>query len=157
MVPARCHSVRADGFGRTARVMAALQRRRAIWISCFRLRWSDLADVSWPFRLEAMSATYCNVRITTKCRRPSAVQTRETVVNALIAQFRESLRSNAACAASPRAAAAFEEATHTSWAALRPGTAAVVKISAGLDCEAVSPLGSVAIPGSASSMPQTTA
>ena len=35
-----------------------------------------------------------------------------------------------------------EEATHTSRAALRPGTAAAVKISAGLDCVAVSPLGS---------------
>ena len=32
-------------------------------------------------------------------------------------------------------------------AALRPGTAAEVKISAGLDCEAVSPLGSVVSPG----------
>ena len=60
-----------------------------------------------------------------------------------------SLRSNAACAASPRAAAAMEEATHTSRAALRPVTAAVVKISAGLDCEAVSSsLGSVVMPGS---------
>ena len=39
--------------------------------------------------------------------------------------------------ASPRAAAAMEETTHTFRAAQRPGTAAVVKISAGLDCEAV--------------------
>ena len=39
----------------------------------------------------------------------------------------------------------------------RPGTTAVVKISAGLDCEAVSPLGSVVMPGSASLMPQSTA
>ena len=38
-----------------------------------------------------------------------------------------------------RAAAVLEEATHTSRAALRPGTAAVVKVSAGLDCEAVGP------------------
>ena len=37
------------------------------------------------------------------------------------------------------------------------GTAAVVKISAGLDCEAVSPLGSVAMPGSARFMSETTA
>ena len=51
--------------------------------------------------------------------------------------------TNAARAASPRAAAAMEEATHTSWSALCPGTAAVVKISAGLDCEAVSSLGSL--------------
>ena len=59
----------------------------------------------------------------------------------------ESLRPSAACA-SPRAAAAIEEATHTSRAALRPGTAAVVKTSAGLDCEAVGPLGFVAMPKS---------
>ena len=44
-------------------------------------------------------------------------------------------------------AAAMEEATHTSRAALRPGTAAVLKISAGLDCEAVSPLSSGVMPG----------
>ena len=69
----------------------------------------------------------------------------------------EGLRSNDACAASPRAAAATEEATHTSKAALRPGTAAVVRISAGLNCEAVSLLGSVVMPGSASLTPQTTA
>ena len=37
----------------------------------------------------------------------------------------------------------MEEATHTSRAALRPVIAAVVKISAALDCEAVSLLGSV--------------
>ena len=47
--------------------------------------------------------------------------------------------------------------THTSRAALRPGTAAVVKMSAGLDCVAVSPLGSAAMPGSASFSPHTTA
>ena len=50
----------------------------------------------------------------------------------------------------------MEDATHTSRAALRPGTAEV-KISAGLDCEAVSPLGSVVMPRSASFTPQTTA
>ena len=69
----------------------------------------------------------------------------------------ESLRSNDARAASPRAAAALEEATQTSMAVLRPGTAVVVKISAGLDCDAVSPLGSVVVPGSASFKPHTTA
>ena len=61
------------------------------------------------------------------------------------------------CATSARAAASLEEAKHTSRVALRPETAAVVRISAGLDCEAVSPLGSVVIPGSANFMPQTTA
>ena len=39
-------------------------------------------------------------------------------------------------------------------AALRPGTAAVVKISAGLDSEAVSPLGTVVMSESASFTPQ---
>ena len=41
--------------------------------------------------------------------------------------------------------------------AQRPGTAAVVKRSAGLDCASVSPLGSVVTPGSASFNPPTTA
>ena len=50
-----------------------------------------------------------------------------------------------------------EEATHMSRAALRPGTAAVVKRSAGLDCASVSPLGSVVMPGSASLSPPKTA
>ena len=57
----------------------------------------------------------------------------------------------------PRAAEAIEEATNTSRAAPRPGTAAVVKLSAGLACEAVSPLGSAVMPGSASFKPHTTA
>ena len=38
MIPAKGHSARAGGFGRTARAMTALRRRRAIWISCFHLR-----------------------------------------------------------------------------------------------------------------------
>ena len=33
MMPAKSHSARAEGFGRTVRAMAALRRRRAIWIS----------------------------------------------------------------------------------------------------------------------------
>ena len=37
VMPAKSHSARAKGFGRTARAMAALQRRRAIWISYFHL------------------------------------------------------------------------------------------------------------------------
>ena len=51
----------------------------------------------------------------------------------------------------------WERATQTSRAALRPGTAAEVKISAGLDCEAMSPLGSVVTLVSACSSPHTTA
>ena len=46
------------------------------------------------------------------------------------------------------AAAALEDATHTSGAALRPGTAAVVKRSAGLVVASVSPRGSVTAPSS---------
>ena len=45
-----------------------------------------------------------------------------------------------ACVASPRAAAVLEDATHTSRAALRPGTAAEVKRSASLHCATVSPV-----------------
>ena len=56
-------------------------------------------------------------------------------------------RSKAACAASPRAAAALED---TSRAALRPGSAAVVKISACVDVASVDPHGSVVTPESAS-------
>ena len=57
----------------------------------------------------------------------------------------------------PPRAAAIEEATQTSRAALRPGIAAVVKISVSLDCEEVSPLGSAVMPRSASFKPHTTA
>ena len=65
------------------------------------------------------------------------------------------LRSKEACAAFPRAAA-LVDATHTSREALRRGTAAVVKRSAGLECVSVGPLGSMVIPGSASlSSPKT--
>ena len=97
-------------------------------------------------------------------RPPVRGPNQRAVVNVLLPQFAGlisvcvRLRSDAACAASPRAGgASMEEAMNTSRAALRPGTAAVVRISAGLDCEAVSPLGSVVMPGSASFMPQTTA
>ena len=37
-IPAKSHSARAVGFGRTARAMAVLRGRRAIWISCSHLR-----------------------------------------------------------------------------------------------------------------------
>ena len=59
----------------------------------------------------------------------------------VVRQF--SIRRKRCLRVSPRAAAALEEATHTSRAALRPGTAAVVKRSACLDCVPVSLLGSV--------------
>ena len=60
-------------------------------------------------------------------------------------------------AASPRAAAAMEEATRTSRAALRLGTAGVVKRSVNLDCVSVSPLGFVVISVPASLGPPKTA
>ena len=66
------------------------------------------------------------------------------MVNALVTQVWDYIP------ASPRAAATLEKATHTSKAALRPGTRAVVKISAGLECGPVSPQGLVVVPGSAS-------
>ena len=45
------------------------------WLLCgaeepFLLRWSDFADICWPFRLEAMSAAHCHVRVTAGCGRP---------------------------------------------------------------------------------------
>ena len=86
MIPARSHSAPPGGFGRTARVMAALWRRRVFWISSFHLCWSDFADISWPMRLDAMSAAYCSVRVTAGCGRPSALQTRESMVKALVAR-----------------------------------------------------------------------
>ena len=55
------------------------------------------------------------------------------------------------------AAAALEDATHTSRAVLCLGTTAVLQISAGQDCVSVSPLGSVVIPGTASLGPPQTA
>ena len=48
---------------------------------------------------------------------------------------------------SPVAAAALGEATQTSRAALRPWTAAIVKISAGRDADDVRPLGLVVTAG----------
>ena len=103
-------------------------------------------DFVCPSVLEgaAMSGAHCGVRMTAECRRPSAVQTRSGRRRLLCEVLR-----NAASAASLCAAAALEDATNTSRAALRPGTSAAVKISAGLDCASVSPLGSVLIPGSA--------
>ena len=110
MVPARSHSARAEGFGRTARVMAVLRRRRVLSIRVY-------------VCVEAIGDFIPVVRLF----------------------------------ASPRAAARLGEATHTSRAALRLGTAAVVKRSAGPDCVVVSPLGSVVMPGSASFNPPKTA
>ena len=133
MIPVRSHSARAEGFGRTARVMAALRRRRALWISCFHLRWSDFVDICWPLRLDAMSAAYCSVRVTAGCTSLRFLACSGSVSDQKLPALRppEPLR--------------------------RTGTVAVVRRSAGLDCVSVSPLGSVVMPGSASFSPPHTA
>ena len=58
-----------------------------------------------------------------------------------------SLRWKAAFAALPSAMAAFGLAIQTSRAALRPGTAAVVKMSVALESASVKPRGSVVTEG----------
>ena len=125
------------------------------------------ALVHCPSLLAAMNARRCvfvtsdsSTGVKTTLPMPSEpVPTLKMAIGSQLIRSAESQskRSNAACAASPRAAAAMEEATHTSRAALCPGTAAVVRISAGLDCASVSPLGPVARPGSAYFKPHSTA
>ena len=66
---ARSHSTRADGLGRTARVMAA-PRWRAIQISRFHLCWRAFADTCCPLWRASVSAAYCMVRVTAGCGRP---------------------------------------------------------------------------------------
>ena len=48
--PASSHYTRADVFGKTARVIAALRRSRAICTSCSHLCWKAFADIGCPFR-----------------------------------------------------------------------------------------------------------
>ena len=93
------------------------------------------------------SAACCRVRVPAGCGPNICCPDSGAENDALTPEIR---KFDVCSAASPRAAAALEEATHTSRAALRPGTAAIVKKkrSAGLDCASVSPLGSVEIPGS---------
>ena len=94
-------------------------------------------------------------------RSPAAVQTKglkamcAALSSSISLRYRLSFRLNAAVAASP-IAAAFGEAMHTSKAAPRPGTAAYVKMSAGLEVRVVSPRGSVVTDGSANLKPLTT-
>ena len=94
-----------------------------------------------------------------RVRPPICCPNKRAVVNKLLPQFAEfiSVMRQPPAQHLPGLPLQWEEATHTSRAALRPGKAAVVRISAGLDCEAVSLVGSVVMPGSASFMPQTTA
>ena len=102
----------ADVLGRTAGVIAALRRRWAIWISCFRLCWTAFADFCCPLRHDGMSAAYCKARVTAGCSWPSAVQTTRRCTIPWARKSGISLRkwivfrAKAACAASPRAAAA---------------------------------------------------
>ena len=59
----RNHCSLACVSGKTARVMAARLRRRAIRNSC----WRAFADICCPLRHDAMSAAYCKVRVTAGC------------------------------------------------------------------------------------------
>ena len=129
-------------------------------ISC-RQRRSKLGESAAPSLLAAKLAAYFSVRVTAGWGRASAVHTsgRNTMPalasSGIATLYRRSLRLNAAAAASPAAADEFGEAMHTSKAALRPGTAAVVRISAGLSCVLVGPVGSVRTLESASRKPST--
>ena len=135
MMPAESHSARAEGFGRTARAMAALRRRRAIWISCFHLRRRDMLPTN---------AVRCGMmRCLLHTEASECCPDKGTIVNILLPQFSDVI-------------SVMRQFTFAR-AALRPGTAAVVRLSAGLDRVSVSPLGLVVMPGSESFMPQTTA
>ena len=130
MTPAKSHSAVAEGLGRTARghgcpplqegVTSPTDVARCNWRRC-------LLRTEVVFEWEQVSASHPLSRL--------ADGDAFSAVGVLLFLF---------CSASaydqmppaphtPRAAAAVEEATHTSRAALRPGTAAVVKISAGLE------------------------
>ena len=98
-------------------------------------------------RQDATSAAYCRVRVTAGCGRPSAVHREFDACNVRFYDQRP-------LAQRPRELLLY---TQISRAALRPGTAAVVKRSASLDCASVSPLGSVVMPGSARLSPPKTA
>ena len=100
----------------------------------FNLVFPSVLELSLSFVVHCgmlqLSAAYCMVRVTAGCGRPSAFQTsgRYTMPCApkcgiSIRQW-DVFRSKTACAASPQAAA-LDDATHTSRAALRPGTEAV--------------------------------
>ena len=76
MIPERGRSARAEGFRRTARVMAALGEEE---LSEFRVEVISLTFVGlcgWKRCLPA----HCNVRVTGGCGRPAAIQTRGTIV-----------------------------------------------------------------------------
>ena len=79
MMPAESHSARAEGFGRTARAMAALRRRRAIWISCFHLRRRDMLPTN---------AVRCGMmRCLLHTEASECCPDKGTIVNILLPQF----------------------------------------------------------------------
>ena len=94
------------------------------------------ADLCCSFQQAAMSAAYCIVCVTawSTIGCPNQWSIRRLALAGLRIFLRQSdvFRSEAACAASLRAAAALEDATQTSRAAPCLKTAAVAKISAGL-------------------------
>ena len=121
-IPARSHSARAEGLPVSWLLSSEGE------LSGFRV-----ADICFPFRLEAVSAAHQSVRVTARCGRPSAVP------SVAVPQFH--VGSTRVCDQMPPVLRLRElplqwrRATHTFSAALRPGTAAVVKILAGLECE----------------------
>ena len=99
-----------------------------------------------------------------RVRSPICCPDKGTIVNALVAQVWDFLPTvkqfairSCLCCVTSSCCCVGRGHTHTPKAALRPGTAAAVKRSARLDCVAVSPLGSVVMPGSASFNPPKTA
>ena len=133
--------------GGAARVMAALRRSRAICVFVFPFCAGGLSAVL-ELGMMRCSAAYCKVRVTAGSGRAVPLSRPGERKSGISHRQWNLFRSKAACAASPRPPAALEDATHTSRAALRPGTAAVVNVSAGLD--GACPLGSVVTAGSAS-------
>ena len=158
MSPARSHCPLADVFGGIAGVIAALRPRRTICISCFHLRCEAFVDICCPLRRDAMSAAYCKLRATDGCGRPSAVQTRVRFTMPWHAGLGFPFGNGMFFVQQRLVLHLLELPLHwrmpqTSRAAMRPGTEAVVKRSAALDCASVSPRGSVVAPWSASVNP----
>ena len=109
----------ADMLGMTTRIMAARRRRRAIWTSCFHSCWRAFADIRCALQHDAMSATCCGARVTAGSKPGDDTRCLELAGLGFLSCSVKFLRSKAACAASPAAAAALEDATHTSTTALR--------------------------------------
>ena len=87
MMPAKSHSALAEGFGRTARAMAALRRRRAIWISCIHLQCRDFADKCCPVSTEGEVCRVLTRSSDSWMRLPVRGPHQREVVNILMPQF----------------------------------------------------------------------